>query len=109
MTTSDLTNRVWRRKLIPLRAAAPIDHAAARMRQRGTLLHFRRRQFESDQGNVFRQPLDLGGARNDDDVALREPAQRDLARALAVRLPDALEHLVLAHLSARERAIGRDR
>src|ERR1043165_8610873 len=109
MAAPDLTNRISRRKLIPLRAAAPVDHAAARMCQGGNLLHFRRRQFEIEQRNVFRQPLDLRGTRNDDDVALREPAQRDLARGLAVRLPDALEPLVLAHLPARERAIGRDR
>src|SRR5215831_18954966 len=108
MSAADLTNRAVRRKLIPLRAAAPIDHAAARVRQGGNLLHLRRRQFEIEQRDVFRQPLDLRGTRNDDDVALDEPAQRDLTRALAVRLPDAPEHLVLAHLPARERAVGSD-
>ena len=75
----------------------------SRMRQRGDLGHLLLAQHEIKDGGVLGQPLDLAGARNDDDVLLHQIAQADLRRGLAVRGADARQHGVVARLP---RAIG---
>src|SRR5215213_6848797 len=57
---------------------------------------------------VLDPPLVAGGLRDGADLRLVEqPAQRDLARRLAVRLADLLECRVGGHLAACQRRVGR--
>ena len=52
---------------------------------------------------VLRKPLELAGARNDDDGLLHQIAQADLRRGLFMRGADARQHRVVLALP---RAIG---
>ena len=87
----------------------PVDDPAVAVRQRGDLRHLRIAQREIENRGIFRKPLDLAGARNDDDVLLHQKAQADLRGGLVVRGADTREHLVVAGIAARDRAIGDDR
>ena len=80
-----------------------------RPRQSRDLAHFGVAQFEIEQREVLFQPLDLAGARNDDDTLLDQPAQTNLRGGLAMRLADLFEHLVALGAAARDRAIGDNR
>ena len=44
-------------------------------------------QLEIKQREILFQPLDLAGARNDDDALLHQPAQADLRRDFPCALP----------------------
>src|SRR5208282_725831 len=99
----------WTRS-IPFLAAGkrPVDEAAARMRQRGNLGHLLLVQHKIKDGGILLKPLDLAGARNDDNVLLHQKAQRDLRGALAVRGADARQHPVVAGAAAGDRTVGDD-
>ncbi len=53
--------------------------------------------------------LAAGLGDGDHVLLLHQPAQRDLARALAMRFADALQGVVLEHLTPRQRAVRRER
>src|SRR5208282_820540 len=99
----------WTRSIPLLRAGKrPVDDAAARMRQRGNLGHLLLVQHKIKDGGILLKPLDLAGARNDDNVLLHQKAQRNLRCALAMRGADAGQHPVVAGAAARDRAVGDD-
>ena len=95
--------------LIPLRGAGPIDNAAGRPGKAADLVHFSGAELEIEDRDVFGQPFDVLGARNDRGALLDQVAQTDLAGGLAVCKTDPLEQLVAGRAAARDRAIGDDR
>lgn len=71
--------------------------------------HFIVTEREIEDGKIFGQPLNLGRARNGDDVVLlHQPAQGDLRSAAVMRLGDGLDDWVADHPPQCDRAIGGD-
>ena len=87
-----------RPQLSHLRRVRRIDHAAVGPLELADLGHLGLAQGEVEDREIGGQMVGLGGARDRDDALLHQIAQRDLRRALAMRLADALEHLVAGTL-----------
>src|SRR5262245_26636152 len=79
------------------------------MRERVDLDHLVRAELEVEDRGIFREPLQLAGARDDDDLLLHQEAQAHLRRALAMPRADARQHRAVLGIAARNRAIGHDR
>src|SRR5215813_2269420 len=90
---------------VPLRRMRRADDALVGARQRAQLLHVRVRQREVEHVEIVLKVLGIGRAWNRDDALLDQIAQRDLRRAFAVRLPDALQYRIAGRGAARDRAI----
>src|SRR5215813_3830889 len=87
---------------IPLRRSriGVIDDASVAVRETRDLGHLGRRELEVENREIFRQPLEAAGPRDDRDALLHQKAQAHLRRGLAVRLADARQHLVPVHAAA---------
>src|SRR5260370_1215324 len=96
--------------LAPLRCPGigVIDDASVTARESRDLRHFRMGKLEIGNGEIFREPLEGAGARDDRDAALHQEAQAHLHRALAMRLADARKHFVPADAASGHRTISHD-
>src|SRR5262249_39437370 len=101
---------------IPFRRAGKrvIDDASVAMRQRRDLGHLGVGELEVEDREIFRQPLDPAGARDDGDALLHQEAQahlrgglRDLV--LLMGAADARQNLVVLPPAAGDGAVGHDR
>src|SRR5262245_47913684 len=79
------------------------------MGERFDLGHLVSAELEIEDRGVLRQPLELAGARNDDDLLLHQKTQTHLRGALAVLLADAREHAAVLGVAACDWTIGDDR
>src|SRR5262249_44854476 len=71
---------------VPRRRVRRIDDAAVRPLERSDRGHLGIAQGKVEDRQILGEVLRIGGARNRDDPLLNEIAQRNLRRALAVRL-----------------------
>src|SRR5262249_11760187 len=70
---------------IQFRRETEIGQPALGMGERGDPVHLLVRQFEIEDFDILREPLDARRTRDGGDVLLYEPAQADLRRRLAMR------------------------
>ena len=83
-----------------------VDNARVRTLELADLAHLLRAEIEIEHRKVRRKMIGIGRARDRNDVLLHKVAQRNLRRALAIGLADALERIVVRDLAARQGAIG---